>query len=148
MFNLFPDSPLHCYYNCSSVTDSSITRLFTHYITEHKHEKCSIRQLTLNDQNAVNYFPNQLFIFLSVQMQYRIELFREINVQIIILTPADSEKNMLTTPTLPQQFQKITYDPLVGPRKEKKRSTIMGYDLYKWCKIVSYTNLYFIKVNS
>ena len=39
--------------------------------------------LTLNDQNAVNYFPNQL-IFLSVQMQCRIELSSEINVYIPI----------------------------------------------------------------
>ena len=62
MLNLFPDSPLRCYY-CSPVPVSSVTGLFTHYITEHKHEKFSVRQLDHSERSerrALHVFPKSV----------------------------------------------------------------------------------------
>ena len=56
---------MHCYY-CTSVTESGVARLFTHYVTEHRHGKLSIRQLTLNDQNGELLFLKSVHFPLSV----------------------------------------------------------------------------------
>ena len=62
---------MHCYY-CTFVTESSVARLFTHYVTEHRHEKLSIRQLTLNDQNGELFLKSVHFPLSVDSIQKRI----------------------------------------------------------------------------
>ena len=71
MSNLFRDSPLHCYY-CTGVSDTSVNSLFNHYTREHKQEKFSLRQLTLNDQNGELFLKSVHFPVRVDAMQNRI----------------------------------------------------------------------------